>query len=138
MASLTKKEVQKKKATKKYMTKQELLARYNDEALVDDLIKRKVDSGLSLVDPEVPKSEEHRLYLFFDSQKIVDHDVTESAIKVGFQAEVDKDYEASKGALSLFFVQELVASSLAAGDGKNGSGRANRKKSDTEKKTIPN
>ena len=129
MASLTKMEVQKKKASKKYMTKEQLLARYGDKDLVEDLIKRKVDSGLSMPDPEFPKSEEHRLYLCFDSQKVEENDVTESAIKVGFQAEVDKDCEASKGALSVFFAQD----SAASGDGKKGNGRTNRKKSDAEK-----
>ena len=92
VASLTKKEAQKKVATKKYMTKRELLARYDDDvALVQDLIKRKVDSGLSMPDPEFPKSEEHRLYLCFDSQVVEDHGIAESAIKVDFQAGLNKD-----------------------------------------------
>jgi len=53
VASLTKKEAQKKVAKRRYMTKQDLLAKYNDDkALVDDLIKKKMDSNLWMGDPE--------------------------------------------------------------------------------------
>ena len=99
VASLTKKEAQKKVAKPRYMTKQDLLVKYNDDkALVDDLIKRKVDSNLWMWDPEFPQAEEHRLYLCFDLQVIENLDVTESSIKVEFQAELDKDCEDGRGA----------------------------------------
>jgi len=77
------------------------------------------------------------LYLCFDSHVIEDLNVTESAIKVELQAEIDKDCEEGKapGALSLFFAQEPAASSLPAGGGKKGGGRANKKKNDGEKKS---
>ena len=136
VASLTKKESQKKMAKRRYMTKQDLLVKYNDDkALVDDLVKRKVASNLWMWNPEFPEVEDHRLYLCFDSQVVEDNNVTESSIKVELQAELDKNCEDGRGALSTFFAQGPSASSLLGGDSKaKGSGRANKKKNDGEKK----
>jgi hypothetical protein len=101
VATLTQKESHKKKAKRRYMSKDDLLVKYNgDKGLVEDLIKRKAADNQWMWNPEFPDNEDHRMFLCFDGQEEVAETSVEKATALKLCAEVAPETEEGKKAIS--------------------------------------